>query len=103
MKALVVQTTTAKKKEAKKLAKILLKKRLGACIQISKIKSFYTWKGRVCEDKEFLLSIKTKKSCFKKIQREIKENHSYDLPEIIAIPIQKSSKEYRKFIGENTI
>lgn len=103
MKMIIVQTTFQDKKEAKKIANILLEKKLCACVQISKIKSYYFWDGKLCEDKERLLSIKTKKSCFKKIQREIKENHSYDLPEIIAIPIKKSSKEYKQYVGENTI
>lgn len=103
MKMIIVQTTTDNKKEAKKIAKVLLKNKLCACVQISKVKSFYYWNGKLCEDKERILSIKTKKSCFKKIQRKIKENHSYDLPEIIAIPIKKSSKEYKNFVGVNTI
>lgn len=54
------------------------------------------------EDKEYLLFIKTKKENFKKIKRKIKENHSYDLPEILAIKITNISKEYFNFIGDNT-
>ncbi|WP_428024487.1 divalent-cation tolerance protein CutA [Arcobacter sp.] len=102
MKLCIVQTTCKDMEEAKNIAKTLLNKKLAACIQISDIESLYTWNNELCEDKEKLLSIKTKKKNFKKIQREIKENHSYDLPEIISIDIENVSKEYKNFIGENT-
>ncbi len=102
MKPSIVQTTCKDMNEAKKIAKILLKKKLAACIQISDVVSLYTWNNKLCDDNEKLLSIKTKKKNFKKIQREIKENHSYDLPEIISIDIENVSKEYKKFIGDNT-
>lgn len=99
----IVQTTCGSKKEAKKIAKILIDKKLAACVQVSKIESFYTWENRFCEDKEYLLGIKTKKENYKKIQRKIKENHSYDVPEIIGLDITKISQDYKKFIKENTI
>jgi periplasmic divalent cation tolerance protein len=98
----MIYTTTDTKKEAKFLAKLILNQKLGACIQIQKIRSFYTWEDELCEDKEYLLCIKTKKGHYKKIKREIKENHSYDTPEIIATPIIKLDKNYKKFIKENT-
>ena len=98
----IVQTTYPNKKEAKKLAKILIKNKLAACIQRTKIKSFYKWEGKLCEDKEYLLTIKTKKENYKKIQRKIKENHSYDLPEIIGTKITRISDEYKIFIKEST-
>jgi periplasmic divalent cation tolerance protein len=102
MKALIIQTTTSNKKEAKKIAKLLIKNKLAACIQIKKINSIYSWNDKLCEDKEYLLSIKTKKENYKEIERKIKENHSYDLPEIIGINITKISREYKNFIKENT-
>jgi periplasmic divalent cation tolerance protein len=101
MKPFVIQTTTSSLKEANKIAKHLLAKNLAACIQISKIDSLYIWKNELCEDKEYLLSIKTKKSNYKKIKREIKENHSYDVPEIIGLKISKLDKNYKQFINKN--
>lgn len=98
----IVQTSCGSKKEAKKIAKILLESNLAACVQVTKIESFYKWKNELCEDKEYLLSIKTKKENYKKIQSKIKENHSYDLPEIIGFKITKISRDYKKFIKENT-
>ena len=102
MKARIIQTTCGTEKEAKKIAKILVKNRLAACVQISKVDSVYNWDNKLCVDSERLLFIKTKKENFKKIQRIIKDNHSYDLPEIIEIKITNASKEYLNFIGENT-
>ncbi len=101
MKAIVVQTTCSSKKEAKFIAKSLIKNGLAACIQIHKIESFYMWGGKFCCDDEVLLNIKTKKNNFKKIKSKIKELHSYDLPEIISFHIKKSSREYKDFINKN--
>ena len=100
-KPYIIQTTCSSKNEAKKIAELLVKKKLAACVQRSKINSIYEWKGKICEDKEYLLTIKTKKENYKKIEREIKENHSYDLPEIVGIDITKISSDYKKFIGES--
>lgn len=99
---IIIQTTCANKKEAQKIAHYLIKKKLAACVQMTDIESLYLWKNEICNDKEKLLNIKTKKENFEKIQRKIKELHSYDLPEIIAIEITNISEEYKKFIGENT-
>ena len=102
MKAIIIQTTCKNRKEASYIAKILVESKLVACVQMSKIKSFYMWENEFCKDKEVLLSIKTKKENFKKIQSKIKELHSYDVPEIISVNIDNMSKEYKKFIKENT-
>uniref|UniRef100_A0A4W5KTP0 Uncharacterized protein n=1 Tax=Hucho hucho TaxID=62062 RepID=A0A4W5KTP0_9TELE len=66
------------------------------------IESFYTWNNEFCSDNETLLNIKTIKENFEKVKRKIKELHSYDLPEIIQLDITNASKDYLKFIGENT-
>jgi len=101
MKLIIVQTTCASKSEAKEIAKVLIKKRLAACIQLSEIKSFYEWQGEFCEDNEVLLSIKTKKDNFKKIKSKIKELHSYDVPEIISCDIENVSSDYKRFIDQS--
>lgn len=101
MKLLLVQTTCASKDEAKKIARVLIEKGLAACIQMSKVESYYMWKNEFCDDEEILLSIKTKKENFKKIKSKIKELHSYDVPEIIGLDIIDVSKEYKKFIEKN--
>jgi periplasmic divalent cation tolerance protein len=102
MTPIIIQTTYPTKEEGKKLAEILIRKKLAACVQITKIDSVYSWDDRICEDKEYILNIKTKKENYPLIEREIKENHSYDLPEIISIKINDLSDEYKNFIKEST-
>lgn len=102
MSFIIVQTTCSTKDEAKKIAKLLIEKKLAACVQMTDIESFYMWEDEFCNDKEVLLNIKTKKENFKKIKSKIKELHSYDVPEIICVNIENVSKDYKKFIGENT-
>jgi periplasmic divalent cation tolerance protein len=101
MKTIVIQTSCGTKKEAHKIAKLLIHKKLAACVHMSYINSFYNWENQFCGDKEYLLTIKTKKNNYKKIERKIKENHSYDVPEIIALPIKKLDKNYKIFINES--
>lgn len=103
MSLILIQTTCADKKEAKKIAKSLVEEKLAACVQISKVKSFYMWDEKMCSNKETLLSIKTIKDNFTKVKSKIKELHSYDVPEIIELEITNTSNDYKKFIEGNTI
>ncbi len=103
MKAVIVQTTTSNQEEAKKIAKILIQDKLAACVQLKDIESLYNWDGKLCCERETLLSIKTKKELFSKVKSKILELHSYDTPEIIELDISNISEDYLKFIKENTI
>lgn len=103
MKAVIVQTTTSNEEEAKKIAKILIQDKLAACVQLKDFESLYNWDGKLCCERETLLSIKTKKELFSKVKSKILELHSYDTPEIIELDISNISEDYLKFIKENTI
>ena len=103
MKAVIVQTTTSNEEEAKKIAKILIQDKLAACVQLKDIESLYNWDGKLCCERETLLSIKTKKELFSKVKSKILELHSYDTPEIIELDISNINEDYLKFIKENTI
>ncbi|MGJ0317326.1 divalent-cation tolerance protein CutA [Aliarcobacter cryaerophilus] len=103
MKAVIVQTTTSNEEEAKKIAKMLIQDKLAACVQLKDIESLYNWDGKLCCERETLLSIKTKKELFSKVKSKILELHSYDTPEIIELDISNISEDYLKFIKENTI
>ena len=103
MKAVIVQTTISNEEEAKKIAKILIQDKLAACVQLKDIESLYNWDGKLCCERETLLSIKTKKELFSKVKSKILELHSYDTPEIIELDISNISENYLKFIKENTI
>ncbi|OCL88563.1 Divalent-cation tolerance protein CutA [Aliarcobacter thereius] len=102
MKTTIVKTTCNKLKEAKNLSKILLDKKLAACIQIEKIVSLYNWQDKLYEEDEFLLNIKTRKDLFKKVRKTIIKNHSYKVPQVTELEISNISKEYYNYILENT-
>ncbi|RXJ97038.1 divalent-cation tolerance protein CutA [Arcobacter sp. AHV-9/2010] len=103
MNITIIKTTCKNKKEAKKISKSLIKDKLAACVQMQKIKSLYFWNDKLCEDKEILLSIKTKKSLFSQVKDKILELHSYKVPQIIELEITNISENYKKFIEKNTI
>ena len=91
---------TASVEESEQIAKLLVEERLAACVNITTVNSYYRWQGELCEDKEALLIIKTEKSYIKKIIEKITEVHSYDLPEIIALPIIAGYDRYLAWIDE---
>lgn len=94
---------TVPQKNADKIIKHLLAKKLVACVnKISLVESTYWWEGKICNDKESLLIIKTKKSLFKKIIIETKKVHPYTVPEIISLPITDGNKDYLKWICQTT-
>jgi periplasmic divalent cation tolerance protein len=97
----IVLTTASNPTEAAKIAQILLNSKLAACIQINQIKSYYTWQGGINIDDEQQLLIKCQTQDFVRIQDCIKENHSYETPEIIQIPITNGSPEYFHWINES--
>jgi len=102
-KFIIVTTTIDKSDLAEKLAIKIIENKLGACVQIFPIKSFYNWQGKLEKSDEFLLFIKTKKELFKNLQEFIRANHSYELPEIISFNIKKGLKEYKMWMLENLI
>ncbi|MBN8555071.1 MAG: divalent-cation tolerance protein CutA [Deltaproteobacteria bacterium] len=102
-KALLVITTCPNLREAEKISKILVQKRLAACVQSSgPIKSFYRWKGKVEKAKEIQVFIKTTPKQLKSLIRQIRALHSFDLPQIISIPISGGLKGYLDWIVRET-
>ena len=100
---IVVFVTAPGEEEAAKIARALVEAKLAACVNIiSNIRSIYTWQGNIEDDSELLLIIKTRKSLFDDLSAKVRDLHSYDLPEVIALPIVAGSKEYLKWIGEST-
>ncbi|MBI5360554.1 MAG: divalent-cation tolerance protein CutA [Planctomycetes bacterium] len=90
-------------KTGRKIAKALVKSRLAACVNIiSGINSIYIWDGKLCDDAENLLVIKTRGSLFGELAEKIKQNHPYATPEIICLPIINGNKEYLKWLAHNT-
>ncbi len=100
---IVVLVTCGSEEEALKIAKALVEEHLGACVNIvSPIRSIYRWEGRVWDEKEWLLIIKTQKQRFEELEKKVKSLHSYSAPEIISLPITEGSSAYLNWIKENT-
>lgn len=95
-----VFTTTEKKEDAVRIAKILLEKRLAGCIQIiGPVSSLYWWKGKMEESEEWLCIIKSEKSLYNELEKTIKDNHPYEVPEIIAVPIIMGNQDYLDWLN----
>lgn len=89
--------------EAKKLVESLLTDQIIACAQIiPSVESFYRWQGQIAHDRECLLLLKTQQRHFAAIEHVVNKLHSYDVPEIIAVPLVEGSTEYMKWIDEQT-
>jgi periplasmic divalent cation tolerance protein len=101
---LIVYTTCPNMKNAKEIAKKLVERRLAACVNIIKIEeSVYRWKGKIVEEAEFLLIIKTTESKYSQVETEIKRIHEYELPEILAVKVTRGSKEYMTWVERHCI
>ncbi len=93
---------TCKRKEARKIASTLVKKKLAACVNIFPCTSIYRWKGKIVEDKEAALFVKTKFSLFPAVEKEVKRLCSYSVPCIILTEIKKGHAPYLKWIEGET-
>ena len=100
---IVVFVTCGSEDEALKIARALVEEKLAACANmISPLRSIYRWEGKICDEKEWLLLIKTQQSRFEDLAKRVKALHSYSVPEIIALPITEGSPAYLNWIEENT-
>jgi len=99
---IVIFITASNKKEAKSIAQQLVKNNLVACVNIvEKIESLFRWKGKVDQAKEALLVVKSRKDKLAKIIKLVKSLHSYEVPEIIAMPIIGGYKPYLNWINDS--
>lgn len=92
---IVVLSTCDTEEEAKRLARHLVEERLAACVNIvSGARSIYRWKDKIEESSEFLLLIKSSRALFPTLRAELQKVHSYEIPEVIALPILDGSEPY---------
>jgi periplasmic divalent cation tolerance protein len=99
---LLILTTAASDSEARKIATTLVERRLAACVNVvSRIQSVYRWQGKVEVAEEFLLIVKTVKARLETVQSAIRELHSYELPECVAIAVEGGSTEYLEWITDS--
>lgn len=97
---IIIYSTSPSLTNAKLIADSIVKLKLAACVNIiDKVHSVYLWEGRVCNDSEFSLIIKTKEELFEKVQREIIKLHPYDTPCIISISVNKIAPEFENWIN----
>ena len=101
--SLVVFVTCGSEEEALKIAHALVEERLAACVNLmSPIRSIYRWEGKISDEREWLLIIKTQTARFDDLEKRVKALHSYSLPEIIALPIIEGSLSYLNWLKEMT-
>ena len=99
---IVILITTKNNFEAKKIARALLEKKLIACANIAGgIKSFFWWQNKIDKAGEVLLILKTERKRFNKVCKVVKSLHSYDIPEVIALPIIAGNRDYMKWIRDS--
>ncbi|MGH9942375.1 MAG: divalent-cation tolerance protein CutA [Pyrinomonadaceae bacterium] len=99
---IVVLLTAGSREEASRLAEMLVGARLAACVQIlPEIQSIYHWQGEVRREPECLLIVKTTTACFRGLEHEVRALHSYETPEIVALPVSEISEPYLAWLTGN--
>ncbi len=97
----VVVLCTAPVGGADKIATSLVEERLAACVNVSQVKSYFTWEGKLSVDNEELMIIKTELRMVETLKKRIKELHSYQVPEILVIPVEEGDEAYLQWIKES--
>ncbi len=95
----LVLTSVGTEQQAVEISEELIARRLATCINIVPcLRSIYRWKGKVCEDTEYLLVVKTPRRLFDRVSEAIRELHSYELPEILALPVDAAERAFHEWI-----
>ena len=103
MDIIVIYCTVPDKKVARNITKILMKHKLAACVSmVDRVNSVFSWDGEICEEKEVLMMIKTRRANYAKIKLVIEDLHPYEVPEVIALPVVDCSEDYLKWLIKET-
>ena len=103
MDIIVINCTVPSKKLAKDITRVLMKHKLAACVSmVENVRSVFSWEGEICEEKEILMMIKTRRANYGKIKLVIEDMHDYSVPEIIALPVVDCSEDYLKWLVQET-
>ncbi len=98
-----ILTTTGTEEQALSIARALVSERLAACVNIiGPVRSVYRWREAIEDDREFLLLIKTRATLYMKVERRVRELHAYEVPEVIALSMDRGSPPYIKWLLEST-
>jgi periplasmic divalent cation tolerance protein len=103
MDTIVVLITTPSREDAESIGRYLVESRLAACVNILPgMTSIFRWEGKLCEEAESLLIVKTRSEQFDRLSQEVRARHRYTVPEIIALPIVQGSQDYLDWIQQCT-
>ena len=102
-KYIQVVTTVDDKNAAGKIAELILKKRLAACVQISPCQSMYRWQGNIERAEEYLCIIKSSLDLYPELEKAIREIHPYDVPEILAVEVVAGDSKYLEWLQQELI
>ena len=98
----LVVLVTCPSGEAEKISSLLIEKRLAACVNIADVSSIFRWMGKIEKADEELLIAKRRASLFDELASMVKSIHSYEVPEIIALPIVKGTQDYLQWLDRET-
>ena len=103
MSETITFVTCSNAREAKRLADTFVKERLAACVNIVPgVTSVYSWKGKIRQDREVLLIIKSKTALSRRLTARVRKLHSYDCPEVVTLRITSGNPDYLRWIREST-
>ena len=95
----VILTSVGTQQQAVEISEELVERHLATCVNIIPcLRSIYRWKGKVCEDSEYLLLIKSPKRLFDEVAEEIRNLHSYELPEILSLPVEQTEEAFHNWV-----
>ena len=98
----VILVTAGKLTEAKRIARQLVDSKLAACVNIlPRVQSIYRWQGKVADEKEFLILIKSRRDLFSELRAAVLKLHSYTTPEIVCLPIVDGLPDYLQWVGDS--
>ena len=101
VEAIQITTTVADRADAERISASLVSKHLAACVQVSgPIESTFRWKGQIEVTQEWICTIKTRRDLYLTVEKAIRELHSYEQPEIIAVPIVAGSESYLAWLAD---
>lgn len=102
-RARVILSTASSVSEAKKIGEALVRERLAACVTfVPGIQSVYSWKGKMERSREVFLVIKTQASRYRALEKRLRALHSYEVPEVLSLPISEGSAPYLRWLSDNS-